>query len=172
MALTISKLKKTNIRLRTYIKALQQDYAGLAELFGAEKDMTDTAIKLAGEVTTLRETLHRVVTERENYKELYNRQAAANVANVYARSNQGVRRTTGQLFGLSSSPTEFVWTTRLGERIKPSDMEEGHLRNTISFLARSIVAEVGKVRYLGSLEYQFRAMSEMLKEAERRGLQV
>jgi predicted GTPase len=67
---------------------------------------------------------------------------------------------------------EFVWIMRDGQPIRPSAMEEGHLRNTICFLQRHITYKVGTATWLSGLEDRFRAMYEMLKEARRRGIEV
>jgi hypothetical protein len=66
----------------------------------------------------------------------------------------------------------FVWIMRDGQPIRPSAMEEGHLRNTICFLQRHITYKVGTATWLSGLEDRFRAMYEMLKEARRRGIEV
>jgi hypothetical protein len=67
---------------------------------------------------------------------------------------------------------EFVWIMRDGQPIRPSAMDEGHLRNTICFLQRHITYKVGTATWLSGLEDRFRAMYEMLKEARRRGIEV
>jgi hypothetical protein len=67
---------------------------------------------------------------------------------------------------------EFVWIMRDGQPIRPSAMDEGHLRNTICFLQRHITYKVGTSTWLNGLEDRFRAMYEMLKEARRRGIEV
>lgn len=69
-------------------------------------------------------------------------------------------------------PPPFFWRTSDGRTLKPSEMEEGHLRNTISFLQRSIVADCGRVTYLNTLRNKFEAMTHMLAEATKRGFQV
>jgi hypothetical protein len=67
---------------------------------------------------------------------------------------------------------EFVWIMRDGQPIRPSAMDEGHLRNTICFIQRHITYKVGTSTWLSGLEDRFRAMYEMLKEARRRGIEV
>jgi hypothetical protein len=67
---------------------------------------------------------------------------------------------------------EFVWIMRDGQPIRPSAMDEGHLRNTICFIQRHLTYKVGTSTWLSGLEDRFRAMYEMLKEARRRGIDV
>jgi hypothetical protein len=67
---------------------------------------------------------------------------------------------------------EFFWTTRDGDRVRPSAMDEGHLRNTICFIQRHLTYKIGTATWLSGLEDRFRAMYEMLKEARRRGIEV
>ncbi len=67
---------------------------------------------------------------------------------------------------------EFWWTTREGERVKPKDMTESHLRNTICWLQRRLAYGFGTLRWLSSIAPSAHAFHEMLSEAERRGLEV
>lgn len=69
-------------------------------------------------------------------------------------------------------PLPFVWVTSDGRRLQPKDMDEEHLRNTISFLQRTIVHRLGTTPYLDTLESRFQAMFEMLKEARNREIRV
>ncbi len=65
----------------------------------------------------------------------------------------------------------FMWRTKEGVKILPKDMEESHLRNTISFLQRTLVYSFGTKTWVSSTMFQVEALSEMMKEAKRRGLQ-
>lgn len=66
----------------------------------------------------------------------------------------------------------FTWLTRDGERLRPCDMEESHLRNTISYLQRTLVYSFGNARFLAPLDYKVQALHEMLKEAKRRSVDI
>lgn len=66
----------------------------------------------------------------------------------------------------------FRWKTNDGRHILPKQMDEGHLRNTISFLQRRLVYQFGTATWLYRSEYNVQALYEMLKEARRRGIQV
>lgn len=66
----------------------------------------------------------------------------------------------------------FVWVSADGRRLKPREMDEEHLRNTICYLQRILVAKFGTVRYLSTTTTWVQALWEMLKEARNRGLDV
>lgn len=68
--------------------------------------------------------------------------------------------------------SEFVWQTGDGRCLKPLDMDESHLRNTISYLQRRLVHEFGTAKWLQRTATHVEALHEMLKEASRRGIKV
>jgi hypothetical protein len=67
---------------------------------------------------------------------------------------------------------EYIWTTAFGDRLPVSKMDEGHLRNTISFLQRKLVFQFGQSTYLQRTKPLLEAMLAMLSEAQRRGIEV
>lgn len=67
---------------------------------------------------------------------------------------------------------QATWTTADGEQMLISQMDESHLRNTISYLQRRLTADFGRVLYLSAIERHITALSEMLKEARRRHIEV
>jgi hypothetical protein len=74
---------------------------------------------------------------------------------------------------LSTHPeVPALWTTRDGATIPISEMEDDHLRNTISFLQRKLVASLGHVRYIRDTSNTVKALHHMLTEAERRNMNV
>lgn len=66
----------------------------------------------------------------------------------------------------------FIWIAGDGRRMLPSEMDEQHLRNTISYLQRTLTRDFGTVPYLNKLTKRVQAFHEMLKEAESRGFEV
>lgn len=66
----------------------------------------------------------------------------------------------------------FEWKTRDNGYIVPEAMTEEHLRNTISFLARFLIASLANASFLGTLDYKVEALNAMLKEAKRRNIRV
>lgn len=66
----------------------------------------------------------------------------------------------------------FFWRTRDSRVVAPSDMEESHLRNTISFLQRRLVCVFGTATYVDEAAGSIEALHEMLKEAKARGIRV
>lgn len=67
---------------------------------------------------------------------------------------------------------EFRWKTSDGRTLKPTEMDEQHLRNTISYVQRTLVHKIGSSRYLQPLGYLGRAFYELLEESKRRGFDV
>lgn len=67
---------------------------------------------------------------------------------------------------------EFIWVCADGRRMALAEMEESHLRNTICYLQRRLASQFGTVRYLSKLKRDVRALYEMLKEADRRQIEV
>jgi hypothetical protein len=67
---------------------------------------------------------------------------------------------------------EFYWVTQDGRSVRPSGMDEQHLRNTISFLARRLITQLSQTTWLESTAYFVEALAHMLHEAKRRGLRV
>jgi predicted component of type VI protein secretion system len=65
-----------------------------------------------------------------------------------------------------------LWTTGTGQQIRIDEMDEGHLRNTISFLQRRIVSQFGKVTWLSEMRDMLASMVAMLDEAKKRGIRV
>lgn len=66
----------------------------------------------------------------------------------------------------------FIWRTKEGRVVRPREMEDEHLRNTISYLQRTLVFQFGTTRWMARCEETTRALYEMLKEARRREIQV
>jgi hypothetical protein len=66
----------------------------------------------------------------------------------------------------------YRWTTADGRRLAPREMDEQHLRNTICWLQRTLVARFGTAKYLQELAPRVEALHEMLKEAEERNIDV
>lgn len=73
---------------------------------------------------------------------------------------------------LTPKVDEFTWTTRDGVSVKPCDMDEQHLRNTVSWLQRNLVYNFGSAPYLGKLSEKVYAFYKMLEECQRRGIEV
>lgn len=69
-------------------------------------------------------------------------------------------------------PLPFRWHPADGPPLAVTDMDEGHLRNTISYLQRILTSKFGSVRYLSSTEEKVHALWQMLKEARSRGIDV
>ena len=67
---------------------------------------------------------------------------------------------------------EFLWYPADGPPLRPREMEESHLRNTISYLQRVLTRQFGSVRYLSQTEKMAHAFWIMLREAKRRGIDV
>jgi hypothetical protein len=65
-----------------------------------------------------------------------------------------------------------LWTTRDGATIPITEMDDDHLRNTVCFLQRKLVASFGMVRYIRDTSSTVKALHHMLAEAERRNLPV
>lgn len=68
--------------------------------------------------------------------------------------------------------TAFIWVCADGRRLRPADMEEEHLRNTICYIQRRLTSMFGSVRFLAKTEYHVHALYHMLVEARRRGINV
>lgn len=66
----------------------------------------------------------------------------------------------------------FTWRTKEGVSLKPINMDESHLRNTISYLQRTLVFQFGTTRWMARCEASVRALYEMLKEARRRDISI
>ncbi len=66
----------------------------------------------------------------------------------------------------------FMWRTRDGEWMLPSQMDEQHLRNSVSFCQRKLSSLFGSVSYLETTTDLVRALYEFLKEAKKRGYRV
>ncbi len=66
----------------------------------------------------------------------------------------------------------FVWRTAAGRAMLVTEMDEGHLRNTISYLSRRLVFDLGTKPWLSKIAYSVEALNAMLKEAKSRGIEV
>lgn len=90
-------------------------------------------------------------------------------------------------FGPRDPEPPFQWTTADGDFIEPKDMEEGHLRNAISYVVRRLPDLIAHAVWLNpidkdwvrperkktaSVRYYCQALFEFLKEAERREIAV
>ena len=70
------------------------------------------------------------------------------------------------------TPNPFIWKTADGRHLRPSEMDEQHLRNTVSFLQRKLTVAFGSVRFLQQTAWMVEALNEMFKECKRRGYEV
>lgn len=66
----------------------------------------------------------------------------------------------------------YVWRTRDGRRIDITQMDEGHLRNTVCFLQRRLSVLFGSATYLQDTAHLVEALDAMFKECKRRGIDV
>lgn len=114
-------------------------------------------------------TITRLTRERNEARE-----TAETLADLYLNAEEPgpvVRPTDPnnpyQLYG--GVPT---WVTRDGTVLSMSMMDDSHLINVICFLQRGLVYAMGTARYLRSYAGRFRLISDLLHEAERRGLDV
>lgn len=99
---------------------------------------------------------------RPSYKTLYEQEVAAR--------GQDIRNMNFEINKLRGAA--FRWRTRDGRTLAPSEMDESHLRNTISFLQRHLVYAFGNVTYVDETASRVEALHEMLKEAKARSLRV
>lgn len=67
---------------------------------------------------------------------------------------------------------EFFWATSDGRQVRPCDMDAGHLRNTISFLARRLITLLSQSTWLEPTGRFVEALAHMLHEAKERGIKV
>lgn len=65
-----------------------------------------------------------------------------------------------------------IWKTGRGESIAVNQLEEGHLRNAISYCTRRVLSGLGNTVYLHNIQYLIEGLSNLMKEAERRGIRV
>lgn len=97
---------------------------------------------------------------------------------LYEKEHATARDLAGEVIDLRAERDllkkgpEFFWRTRDGRSLMPRDMEEEHLRNTISFLQRRLVCQFGTVAYVDETFQNVEALAAMLKEAKARGLRV
>lgn len=70
-----------------------------------------------------------------------------------------------------SRKEDFIWQAQTGP-VYPSQMIESHLRNAISYLSRVLIRELSSSPWLQRTRYKVLALSEMLLEAKKRGLDV
>lgn len=66
----------------------------------------------------------------------------------------------------------YLWRTRTGLELPVTEMETSHLQNTISYLQRRISYAFGTATWLSTTRPMLEALLAMLKEAERRQLDV
>lgn len=106
--------------------------------------------------------------------------------NVVIKNDDGSFR--AMIEGQWTDGNSFRWRQNDGVLIAPADMTPTHLTNTISFLTRRLPLAVANAVWLNgdpsrksrygadpkytSVRYLSQALFEMLKEAERRGIQV
>src|SRR3954454_25272322 len=57
---------------------------------------------------------------------------------------------------------KFVWTTASGDVVQPKNMDEDHLRNTISYLSRRLISDLGRQAWIHKLHYFVKALDAML----------
>lgn len=69
-------------------------------------------------------------------------------------------------------PKPFYWRCADGRTLHPKEMDESHLRNSISFLQRRLTHQFGTATWLNRTTYHVQALHEMLKEADRRHIDV
>jgi len=65
-----------------------------------------------------------------------------------------------------------VWKTGRGESIPVAQLEEGHLRNAISYCTRRLLGSLSNTVYLHNIYYLVEGLANLMKEAERRGIRV
>jgi hypothetical protein len=64
------------------------------------------------------------------------------------------------------------WRSSDGRVIQIKDMDDGHLRNTVSFLARRLATGLGAAPWLGPFQSMTLHLATLLAECERRGFRV
>ena len=65
-----------------------------------------------------------------------------------------------------------IWKTGRGESIPVAQLEEGHLRNAISYCTRRLLGSLSNTVYLHNIYYLVEGLANLMKEAERRGIRV
>lgn len=99
---------------------------------------------------------------RPSYKQLFEQEQAAR--------GQDIRNFNSEIAKLRAQA--FRWRSADGRMLTPNEMDEAHLRNTISFLQRRLVYAFGNSAYLDQTAHHVEALNAMLKEAKTRGLRV
>lgn len=65
-----------------------------------------------------------------------------------------------------------VWKTGSGRLFRMTEMEDGHLRNTISYCARRLITELSRTVWLKQVEMLIEGLANTMKEAKRRDIEV
>lgn len=65
-----------------------------------------------------------------------------------------------------------IWKTGRGESIPVNELDEGHLRNAISYCTRRLLGGLSNTVYLDNIHYLIRGLADLMEEAKRRGIRV
>lgn len=65
-----------------------------------------------------------------------------------------------------------TWKMATGVEIHIKDMDEQHLRNTVSMLTRKLQVQLGSATWVESVHFMVKSLDQMLDEVKRRGLRV
>lgn len=150
----MKKKKRTNVKKRKprsepMIETLKRNFKrSIDRRFELEKER-DIAIE---KITRREKQMIQLLRQRDYWKEKYER---------FEHDVEAVKQ-----------PEPFRWKTADGEQLAPAQMDEQHLRNTISYLQRTLVHDFGVARFIARTEFKLVALSEMIKEASKRGFQV
>ena len=87
-------------------------------------------------------------------------------------TKHGVSFTPGERKAFTVSLDPNYWRTGVGIYTHVSDMSEEHLRNTVSYLARTQARALGVNPFLHTLQHTLAQFSALLAECKRRGIQV
>lgn len=82
------------------------------------------------------------------------------------------RRVKEELAEIRMNQPVSTWRDGLGRDLNVRDMEEGHLRNAISYAARRLGPELSRTVWLKHSYQLVRGLANLLEEAQRRGIQV
>jgi hypothetical protein len=116
--------------------------------------------------------LRQLVIEQENQVKDLQAQNERLLRRVVTLQTEA-RKLEDEAAEADNPPAEpFQWMTKTGEKIAPCEMDDDHLRNTISFLARGLATDLSRAAWLNPLQYKLQALFEMLKEAEARDIEV
>jgi hypothetical protein len=94
----------------------------------------------------------------------------AELIEVNEALRQGNIDLNDQVKRLTANP--FQWLTSDGRELRPSEMEEEHLRNTVCYLQRRLVSSFGVTRFLDTTAANVEALHQMFVECKRRGFRV